>query len=75
MRGEISAMLGGRERKLRLTLGALAEIETALGDGDIMALIARLEAGEIRARDCIIILRAGLAAAGETASDVEAFGP
>ena len=61
MRGEISAMLGGRERKLRLTLGALAEMETALGDGDIMALIARLEAGEIRARDCIIILLSGLA--------------
>ncbi|MGL4261713.1 MAG: GTA-gp10 family protein, partial [Afipia sp.] len=34
-RGEISADLGGRRRTLVLTLGALAELESAFGANDL----------------------------------------
>lgn len=40
-RGEIGAELGGRQRTLVLTLGALAELESAFGAGDLMALAER----------------------------------
>ncbi|MFV2093453.1 MAG: gene transfer agent family protein [Hyphomicrobiales bacterium] len=70
-RGEISAELGGRVRSLCLTLGALAELEAALGDEDMLALATRFEAGRLRAADAIAILGAGLRGAGEDISDVE----
>lgn len=70
-RGEIEAELGGRKRKLCLTLGALAELESALGAEDLMALAERFERGRISARDAIRVLGAGLRGAGETISDDE----
>jgi hypothetical protein len=36
-RGEIEALLDGRNWTLCLTLGALAELEAALAAGDLMA--------------------------------------
>lgn len=68
-RGEISADIGGRTRTLVLTLGALAELEAAFGATDLLALAGRFEAGRLSARDCCIILAAGLRGAGETVSD------
>ena len=44
VRGEVRATLGGAERRLCLTLGALAEIETGLGVAGVEALAARLRA-------------------------------
>ena len=44
VRGEVRATLGGAERRLCLTLGALAEIETELGVAGVEALAARLRA-------------------------------
>ena len=38
VRGEAVAMLAGAERRLCLTLGALAEIETGLGVAGMAAL-------------------------------------
>lgn len=70
-RGEIAAVLDGRERVLCLTLGALAELEDALGAGDIVALAGRFEAGRLSARDMIRVIGAGLRGAGETVSDDE----
>ncbi|MHA1523452.1 MAG: gene transfer agent family protein [Alphaproteobacteria bacterium] len=70
-RGEITAMLGGRARTLCLTLGALAELETALGGEDMLALATRFEAGRLRAADAIAILGAGLRGAGEDISDAD----
>jgi hypothetical protein len=70
-RGEVSAWLDGRERVLCLTLGALAELEDALGAGDIVALAERFEAGRLSARDMTKVLGAGLRGAGEAVTDAE----
>lgn len=51
-RGEVTAMLGGRERRLCLTLGGLARIEGALGLADWSQLpqrLARPSASELMA--------------------------
>ena len=63
-RGEIEAVLDGRAYRLCLTLGALAELEAAFGDEDMLALATRFEKGRISARDCVRIIGAGLRGAG-----------
>ena len=68
-RGEISARLDGRTYRLCLTLGALAELETAFGAEDLVALAGRFESGRLRAADAIRILAAGLRGAGTEVSD------
>ena len=68
-RGEISADLGGRRRTLVLTLGALAELESAFEASDLMALAERFGTGRLSARDLVRIIAAGLRGAGETVSD------
>jgi hypothetical protein len=69
MRGEIEAELGGRRLVLCLTLGALAELESAYGDSDLVALAERFERGRIGARDAIRVIGAGLRGAGNAVSD------
>jgi len=59
-RGEIAADLEGSARTLCLTLGALAELEEALGGEDVFALMKRFGEGHIRARDVACIVAAGL---------------
>lgn len=68
-RGEIAAHLGGRQRTLVLTLGALAELESAFGASDLMALAERFGTGRLSARDLVLIIAAGLRGAGEAISD------
>jgi hypothetical protein len=63
-RGEINAVLDGKSFRLCLTLGALAELESELGETDMLALATRFEAGRIAARDCVAIIGAGLRGAG-----------
>jgi hypothetical protein len=70
-RGEIEARLGGRDYRLCLTLGALAELEQAFGAGDLVALAARFEGGRLRARDLVTIIACGLRGAGAAMSDDE----
>jgi hypothetical protein len=70
-RGEIEAELGGQKFRLLLTLGALAELESAFGADDMSALVERFERGRMSARDAIRILGAGLRAAGNDMSDEE----
>jgi hypothetical protein len=62
-RGEIVAMLAGAERRLCLTLGALAEIETALGLEGLSGLAERMRA--LSARDLQVVLGALLRGGGE----------
>lgn len=69
-RGEIDAVLDGKPYRLCLTLGALAELEAAFGDEDMLALATRFEAGRISARDCQRIIGAGLRGAGFDVSDL-----
>jgi Phage tail tube protein, GTA-gp10 len=70
-RGEIEAELGGRSWRLCLTLGALAELEHALGEPDIMSLCQRFEKGRLRAGDAIRLIGAGLRGAGHDIADDE----
>ena len=60
-RGEIEALLGDRMRTLVLTLGALAELESAFGADHLMALAERFGTGRLAARDLVL---AGLGHAG-----------
>lgn len=73
-RGEIEAMFGGERHVLCLTLGALAELETAFGAEDLAALGARLGQGRLAAIDIVRIVGAGLRGAGTTMSDAEVAG-
>ena len=57
------ARLGGVERRLCLTLGALAELETALGVDGIEALSQRLR--RLSARDLTLVVAALLRGGGE----------
>ena len=65
VRGEVAARLAGAERKLCLTLGALAEIETGLGVAGMAALAERMKA--LSARDLMVVLAALLRGGGEGA--------
>jgi Phage tail tube protein, GTA-gp10 len=70
-RGEISAELNGRSYTLCLTLGALAEIESAYGDQDLIAIAERFEKGRIGATDAIRVIGAGLRGAGNAIGNDE----
>lgn len=63
-RGEVIASLAGAPRRLCLTLGALAEIETSLGVETAAAAAERLRAPS--ARDLLAVLAALLRGGGET---------
>jgi hypothetical protein len=71
LRGEIAAEIGGRSHTLVLTLGALAELESAFGADDLAALAERFGSGRMSARDLIRIIGAGLRGAGEAIGDNE----
>lgn len=68
-RGEIDAVLDGTPYRLCLTLGALAELESAFGNDDMLALAERFSSGRVSARDAIRIIGAGLRGAGHQVSD------
>ncbi len=70
-RGEIEAELGGKRRTLVLTLGALADLESAFGAEDLTALTERFASGRLKATDLTRIIAAGLRGAGESVSDAE----
>lgn len=68
-RGEVEAVLNGERRILCLTLGALAELETAFAAESLGDLAARFSAGRLKARDMIAILAAGLRGGGNLVSE------
>jgi hypothetical protein len=68
-RGEIEAEIGNAKRTLVLTLGALAELESAFGADDLAALTERFAQGRMSSRDLVRIIAAGLRGAGETVTD------
>lgn len=65
-RGEVAARLDGKDYRLCLTLGGLAELETALGAGDLVTLGERFSTGRLSARDMIAVIAAGLRGGGHT---------
>lgn len=68
-RGEIEAVIDGDRRILCLTLGALAELETAFGVDNVADLAARFADGRIGAAGMIAILGAALRGGGNLFDD------
>lgn len=71
-RGEIVAILDGEPRRLCLTLGALAELETVFGVDGLSELAARLSKGQLSASDIMAIIAAGLRGGGDSEADDKA---
>jgi len=63
-RGEVALALGSERYTLCLTLGALADLEDALGAADLTALAARFGDGRLKSRDLIALLGAALRGGG-----------
>jgi hypothetical protein len=70
--GEVEIVLDGVPRVAKLTLGALAELEQALGTGSLVALAERFEGGRFSAADVLALVVAGLRGGGwqGTAADL-----
>lgn len=62
--GEVAVVLDGQRHVAKLTLGALAELETALATGTLIELVERFEAGRFSTRDVVALLVAGLRGGG-----------
>ncbi|KAJ56581.1 gene transfer agent protein [Actibacterium mucosum KCTC 23349] len=62
--GEVALSLDGQRHVLKLTLGALAELETALKADTLVSLIERFEGGGYGTRDVLALLLAGLRGGG-----------
>jgi len=63
-RGEVELSVEGERRVMRLTLGALAELEARLEAESLVDMIGRFETGGFRVRDLIALLVAGLNGGG-----------
>lgn len=74
-RGEVDLITDQGARTMRLTLGALAELEAELGAEGLVGVAERFEGGAFTGRDLIALLAAGLRGAGEdiTQRDVESL--
>ena len=69
--GEVSLIVDGKERVLKLTLGALAELEDELGADSLVSLVERFEGNRYSARDVLALLVAGLRGGGNDVSRSE----
>ena len=62
--GEVALQIDGQRHVLKLTLGALAELEAGLGDDSLIALVTRFENGGYSSRDVLALIVAGLRGGG-----------
>ncbi|MEL7205423.1 MAG: gene transfer agent family protein [Pseudomonadota bacterium] len=62
--GEVELVLDGERHVLKLTLGALAELEAVLETGNLVELVARFEKGAFSSRDVLALIVAGLRGGG-----------
>jgi hypothetical protein len=62
--GEVALWLDGQRHVARLTLGALAELETALETGSLIELVERFEGRRFSTRDVLALIVAGLRGGG-----------
>ncbi|WP_136442338.1 gene transfer agent family protein [Pacificoceanicola onchidii] len=63
-RGDVALVIDGERRVMRLTLGALAELEASLESGSLVDLVQRFEAGGFSTRDVLRLIVAGLRGGG-----------
>ncbi|GAA3873053.1 gene transfer agent family protein [Celeribacter arenosi] len=63
-RGEVALSLNGERHVLKLTLGALAELEHALDADTLVSLVERYEAGKFSSADVLRVVVAGLRGGG-----------
>lgn len=70
--GEVAIVLDGTPHVAKLTLGALAELESGLQAGSLIDMIERFEAGRYSSRDVLALIVAGLRGGGwnGTATDL-----
>jgi len=70
--GEVELVIDGNPRVMKLTLGALAELEQALKVGSLVDLVQRFESGGFSAGDVLALIGAGLRGGGVamTAADL-----
>lgn len=62
--GEVDLMLDGQPFVAKLTLGALAELEMALGTGSLVEMVERFEGQRFSTRDVLALIVAGLRGGG-----------
>lgn len=70
-RGEISLVIDGEARRMRLTLGALAALEARLEAGSLIELAERFETGRVTTAELTALIVAGLAGAGVPMTEAE----
>lgn len=63
-RGDVELVVDGKTHVMRLTLGALAELEERLEEKSLIALVERFEANRFSSRDVLNLLQAGLEGGG-----------
>jgi len=69
--GEVTLVVNGQPQVLKLTLGALAELEADLDEGDLISLVQRFETGRFSSSDLLALLAAGLRGGGADISREE----
>lgn len=62
--GEVALQFDGARHVLKLTLGALAELEAGLEADGLVDLVERFESGRFQSRDVLAVLVAGLRGGG-----------
>ena len=62
--GEVELVMDGQRHVLKLTLGALAELEDGLKSGTLVELVERFETGAFSSRDVLALIVAGLRGGG-----------
>ncbi len=62
--GEVAIIIDGVSHDCKLTLGALAELESVLGTGSLVDLIRRFEGGAFSGADVMAVVVAGLRGGG-----------
>lgn len=62
--GEVELVIDGAPHAMKLTLGALAELEAELGAGSLVELVERFESGAYATRDVLALVVAGLRGGG-----------
>ena len=62
--GEVAVQIDGKRHVMRLTLGALAELEAGMDADTLVALVERFEAGQFSTRDVLALIVAGLRGGG-----------